>query len=370
MRKSDELKQEIMALSKEIKDLADAGKEVPAEKSDKIKSLYIELGKAEQAEETAKASVVTEIGGKMDKKKINAALRDILLGVDVEKAKQVFATATGNNGAVAGDGGVLVPTELLDVAEHGGDAIDLRNYATVTTVTTRAGSVPAIDYDQDIAFVNFDENNDIAKAKAAFTAVKFALASEGVIIPVSRELIADADADVLSLISTLLGYVDLRNANKSIVAAALAGVTSANKVSVTTLADKAGIDAIKKAVNTLPSLAGANCAIVMNKNTFAELANTADKNGRYYLVRDANNSTIKQIEGRPILDVENTEIADNTVLVGDLSAIYHIAYPGLEIASSAAAGFGTNSIDVRAISRSQDISTYDKAFKTITQAST
>lgn len=374
MKKSDEIRAEIANLQNEVNALVAENKAIPAEKSKALKQFFIDLGKAEAAEamekEKSVSAVSVNVGGKMDKKKINAAIRDVILGVDVEKAKQVLATATGNNGAVDADGGVLIPNELLDVQEHGGDRVDLREYTTNVTVHSRAGSVPAIDYDQDLDFVDFDENTDIAKTKAVFTAVKYALASKGAIIPISRELISDADADVVGLISKLFNFVYLRNANKDIVTKASAAVLADNKVTVTALADKAGIDAIKKAVNTLPTLAGANCVVVMNKNTFSDLANVADKNGRYYLTRDANGATIRQIESRPVLVVENKEIADNTVLVGDLSAIEHIAFPGLEVASSTESGFSRNSVDVRAIARFTDISTYDKAFKLISQSST
>lgn len=77
----------------------------------------------------------------------------------------------------------------------------------------------------------------------------------------------------------------------------------------------------------------------MNQVTWAGLALAKDKQDRYLLSRDANNAAVKEIEGRPIIVAEGSNLADNTILVGDFSALYHIAYPSLEVASSEEAGF-------------------------------
>ena len=52
-------------------------------------------------------------------------------------------------------------------------------------------------------------------------------------------------------------------------------------------------------------------------------------------------------------------------IVGDFSAMYHIAYPDLEVMSSAEAGFEKNSVLVRAVCRHTNICTYAAAFKKI-----
>lgn len=368
MLKSEEIKAEMTKLQDEIKAMAEKGESVPAEMSEKLKSLLVEQGKAEAMEEMAKNKVVkAEIGGKMDRKQINAALRKFLLNDDVE-AKKILATAAGQNGATAADGGVLVPEELLNLKGNNKVVTDLREIATPISVHTRSGSVPIIDYSQAVKLTDFDENNEITQTKAAFTSAKFSLASKGAIIPVSRELLADADADVLSIIGTLFNRVYIRQLNTEI----LAAVTGATPTTATVaaIASKAGIDAIKSAVNSIPLDAGANASIVMNQYTFAELANAADKNDRYYLAQDANGETIKRIEGRPIVVVENACLANGAVVIGDFSAIYHIAYPELEVASSEEAGFTKNSVLVRAIARFQDLNTYASAFQMVKKSST
>ena len=231
---------------------------------------------------------------------------------------------------------------------------------------TRSGSVPIIDYSQTVKLTDFDENNAIAETKAVFTSTKFNLASKGAIIPVSRELLMDAKTDVMAVIGKLFNRVYVKAVNKEILSAAKAAVDATAKT-VTAVASKEGLDAIKAAVISLPLDAGANATIVMNQKTFAAMAVVSDKEDRYLLTRDANGSTIRQLEGRPVIVVENDELGDNTVLVGDFRAMYHIAYPELEVAADESAGFRNNSVLVRAICRFTDINTYTAAFTVIKQ---
>lgn len=129
----------------------------------------------------------------------------------------------------------------------------------------------------------------------------------------------------------------------------------------------AAIDEIKKAIITCPLDAGANASVVVNQNTFAAMALAKDTQGRYLLARDANNETVRQIESRPIHVVEGAALADNTAVIGDYRAMYHIAYPALEVQSSTEAGFRTNSTIVRTVARFTDLNTYGKAFTVLTK---
>ena len=168
------------------------------------------------------------------------------------------------------------------------------------------------------------------------------------------------------MIGKLFNRVYVKAVNKEILSGAKAAVDATAKT-VTAIASKEGLDAIKSAVISLPLDAGANATIVMNQKTFAAMAVVSDKEGRYLLTRDANGSTIRQLEGRPVIVVENDELDDNVVLVGDFRAMYHIAYPDLEVAADESAGFRNNSVLVRAICRFTDINTYTAAFVVIKQ---
>lgn len=359
MIKSLEIKRGIGILKNKMQGLIDNKEAIPEEMQAEMNELLAELELAEVEEKKGEQNMVN-----VSKKQFNDALKNFLRTKDSAKYIEVYNAATGNNGAISGDGGALVPEEMLGLVENDAVGVDLRALTASISVSTRSGKIPCIDYSQDVALVNFDENNEIAETKAAFTQLTFNLASKGALVPVSNELLMDAQADVLGVIGKLFNRVYVKDVNKSIIAEATKDITATN---VADIASVAAIDAIKTAIIKCPLDAGANATIVMNQNTWAKLACTKDKDDCYLLARDANNSTIKNIEGRPIVVVEATDMDSDKIIVGDFRAIYHIAYPDLEVQSSAEAGFTTNSVKVRAICRFTDKNTYTKAFSVISQ---
>lgn len=367
MLKSIEMKRDIEALKNEIKAFIEKKELVPPEKQKELEDKITAYLEQKELEAEVKKKIYFKGENKMDKKRFNAALKNFLLGravTDTEYATYFEAKAAGQNGAVAADGGVLVPEELLSLRENNGVGVDLRTITTTIPVTTRAGTVPCIDYGQDIELTDFEENNEIAQKKGVFSSVKYTLASKGAIIPVSRELLQDADSDVLAIIGKLFNRVYGTTVNKDICAKVLAVAKETKIAAMNTVVT---IDTVKQAVIGLPLDAGAGASVIMNQATWAGLALAKDKQDRYLLSRDANGAAVKEIEGRPIIVVEVSNLADNTILVGDFSALYHIAYPSLEVVASEIAGFTKNSVFVRAVCRFTDISVYDKAFVKITK---
>ena len=207
----------------------------------------------------------------------------------------------------------------------------------------------------------FDENNAITEKKAAFASVPFTLASKGAIVPVSRELLWDANSDVLGVVGKLFNKVYMNTVNGAVLTAATTGLTA-----VTAATAAAAIDKVKEAVIGLPLASAGKAHVVMNQATYAKLALAKDGTNNYLLARDANNATIPMIEGAQVIVCEAKDLANDTIVVGDFSAIYHVENPGLEIMSSEEAGFAKNSVLVRIIARFADINTYAGAFAKIT----
>ena len=355
MLKSMEIRQEIDELTAAINDKISNKLEVTADESARLQALMDEFKSVKSAEDSAKKVIKGE--KTMDKKEMKAALKSFLRGEKTE----YFDTAAGNNGAVTADGGALVPSELLGLAENNGVAADLRSICTVIPVSTRTGSVPTIDYGQTMVLTAFDENNSITEKKAAFASVPFTLASKGAIVPVSRELLWDANSDVLAVVGKLFNKVYMNTVNGAVLTAATTGLTA-----ITAATAAAAIDKVKEAVIGLPLASAGKAHVVMNQATYAKLALAKDGDNRYLLARDANNATIPMIEGAPVIVCEAKDLANDTIVVGDFSAIYHVENPGLEIMSSEEAGFAKNSVLVRIIARFADINTYAGAFAKIT----
>lgn len=366
MLKSHELKQSMIDIQCQIKAMVEQAQEVPAELTAEFNALKGEYQDALAEEESRRnkmnISIIKE--DKMDKKLFNASLKAALLGKQDENFGKFFNTPNGQEGTTPASGGYLVPTELLPIAELNGVGDDLRAICTVVPVSTRSGSIPTINYGaQTLTLTAFDENDAIHEDKAVFGTAQYTLASKGAIVPVSRELLMDADADVLSIVGKVFNRVYMQDVNTAITTLVETDATSVG----TALAIDAAIDAVKEAVITLPK-ANAASTIVMPQSTWAEFAKAKDQKGRYLLAKDTNGATVMEIEGRPVVVIEDGIMTAKTVLVGDFSAIYHIAHPSLEIASSAEAGFGRNSVLVRAVCRYTNVDVFAAAFKKLTIA--
>ena len=125
----------------------------------------------------------------------------------------------------------------------------------------------------------------------------------------------DANSDVLAIISNVFGKVYSHAVNKAITALVETD-TTAGKQTTTDLND--AVDKIKTAVITTKTAFGGP-TVVIGKKSWAKLALAKDAQKRYLLARDANNSTIKAIEGCAVMVVDDKDISENAVLVGDFS---------------------------------------------------
>ena len=145
MLKSITMKRDIEALKDEIKAFIEKKEAVPAEKQKELEDKITAYKEQKALEAEAKKKSYLKGENKMDKKRFNAALKNFLLGravTDTEYATYFEDKAAGQNGAVAADGGVLVPEELLSLRENNGVGVDLRAITPALPITTRAGAVP------------------------------------------------------------------------------------------------------------------------------------------------------------------------------------------------------------------------------------
>lgn len=365
MLKSMEIKQTLLDVQSQIKALVADEKEVPQDLVESFEALKADYTNAISEEEiNRKTNIIKEDKPMNEKKLFNASLKAALLGKQDENFAKFFNTPNGAEGTTPASGGYLVPTELLPIAELNGVGDDLRNICTVVPVSTRTGTVPTINYGaQTVSLIAFDENDQIHEDKPVFGSVPFTLSSKGAIIPVSRELLMDAETDVLAIVGKLFGRVYAKA-----VSGAIASLVETDAASVgTALSAEDAIDAIKQAIIKLPK-ANSAATVVMPQSTWATLAIAKDNDGQYLLAKDANGATVAQIEGRPVVVVEDGIMSAKTILVGDFSAIYHIAHPSLEIASSPEAGFSRNSVLVRAVTRFTNIDVFPAAFSQLTIA--
>lgn len=246
------------------------------------------------------------------------------------------------------DGGYLVPEEQRTQIEELKRSLNsLKNYCNVVPVSTLSGSFP-LEVEENGELLDFDEMDEISSGNVKFGKASFKVKTKGVLIPLSKQLLADEKAN-------LLAYIDKHFAKRA--------VRTENKAIVTLMKEAdsytEGTDykAITKALNTkLDAAISRDAKIFTNTEGFDYLDNLVDGNGRPLLQPMLTDPTKLLFKGREIVKLNDTEYASDEdkleFWVGDLSS-YCNFYDRrtLEIAVSEEAGFKQYAVFTRAVER-------------------
>lgn len=371
---------ELKAELKELLDKAEAHlsagelKEAQAlkESIEEKKLAISEALKAEKIEKTEKGGKKLMFEKKMSTQKaLNMAVKAHIAGKEIpENVKMEVAAdfnGVGNYGHMDGEdydgsrGGYLIPIEMLPLKEIQGMYPTLRPYVETITTATRTGWLPISKYNGSEnyadALIAFDELDEISKANLTFGKLDYKVKDYGLIIPVSRQLIEDATSDVLGLIARnfLRRQAMLENAK---ILEILDSTTQTATVDTTASAAALFI-ALKTAYNqTLVREYGRAAKIITNRTGLNMLDTAVDNEGRFILERDVRPDVEPfSIGGHTVIVLDNEALPDDETngtpfYVGDFfSAAAIVDRKALEIASDASAGFTSNSVLVRAISR-------------------
>lgn len=362
MKKSIELKQKMTSLQAEIKALNDAGKvdEAAAKLAD-LKKVGIEY-QAAVAMEAAEgvgmggAFPLNHAGTQDLAKMHNAAFVKAVMGRQMTDEERAYAMTLrdtiGTPGQAEGTpekGGYLVPAEQMNkILEWRRTRISLKNDCDVIPVTTATGYVPSADTETG-KLTNFDEISDITQADETFGRIAWKLSSYGTIVPISNELLADNNVDLVSFISRRMAFMGVNSENDAIF-----------KIMAATTLSQTGTDykAILKALNTkLDAAIAQNSKIYVDSIGFDYLDEAEDKNGRPLLTPSYADPSAKVLRGHPVvvlpslLSTGSTEKAVS-LYVGSLSdGVKFFDREGVSIAMDASAGFTQNKTLLRAIER-------------------
>lgn len=362
MKKSIELKQKMTSLQAEIKALNDAGKvdEATAKLAD-LKKVGIEY-QAAVAMEAAEgvgmggAFPLNHAGTQDLAKMHNAAFVKAVMGRQMTDEERAYAMTLrdtiGTPGQAEGTpekGGYLVPAEQMNkILEWRRTRISLKNDCDVIPVTAATGYVPSADTETG-KLTNFDEISDIAQADENFARIAWKLSSYGTIVPISNELLADNNVDLVSFISRRMAFMGVNSENDAIF-----------KIMAATTLSQTGTDykAILKALNTkLDAAIAQNSKIYVDSIGFDYLDEAEDKNGRPLLTPSYADPSAKVLRGHPVvvlpslLSTGSTEKAVS-LYVGSLSdGVKFFDREGVSIAMDASAGFTQNKTLLRAIER-------------------
>ena len=207
---------------------------------------------------------------------------------EVEEVNEVakFATAVRQfirKGLVEGvdaDGGYTVPVDVSTRIEHYKTVeYNLESDIDVVPVTTNKGSRTYQKKTTPNTFVDIDENGAITTEITApkFERVSFTIQDRAGFMPVSNDLVADSDANIMEVVAEWLGKANVNTTNAKVLA----------KVDEKGQTDLVDIDGIKKALNvTLGQAYKAGAKIYTNDDGLNYLDTLKDGSDRPLLNPD------------------------------------------------------------------------------------
>ena len=280
-------------------------------------------------------------------------------GLGNENVKILYDALTESGGTTPGeDGGFLVPIDIDNrIHELMRELNPLADLLTRETVTAPTGwRVKEAAPNQGMAKIN--EMGTINPTyQPSFAKVPYALDKYGDIVPISNELLADEDANLLEYLARWFAKRLVITQNGIILTKAQT-LTATALIPATTGAD--ALDGLKAVLNKeLDPAISAGATILCNQIGFDALDQLKDEMGRGLLQPDPTNATMYRIYGRPVRvcslasmpDLANTATDLYIGHFGQWATLFEKG--GLEMASTDIGGnaFRTDSTEVRGIAR-------------------
>lgn len=382
MKVSDEIKLEISAKKTEIENLQNEGKFQDALKAaDDLNHLLDKL-KIEEAKEKATFENFIK-GGKTcvtTAETVDAAtLRSRAFNKLVlnplrmfpepltDEEKGAYFNVSGSPGqpaqieAIPAKGGYLVPAEqMTQLQEFRRDFTALKDYVNVVNTNYTSGRW-ATYTQQDLEFQPFVEMTPIAESDVTFSEATYTIADRGLILPVSQQLIADANIDIVSFMGRQLAEGAVVTENKAILtplSTLITGDTAASIAPATTITSYKALNTAM--FKTLDGVYYNSTKIFTNQDGFLWLSNLDDAQNRPLFVPDVTQPNKYFYRGKEIVVLPNstlpsTEISNKNYapfFVGDMrSYLTFFERQGMELATSSELYFRQYGYALRAVIR-------------------
>lgn len=209
------------------------------------------------------------------------------------------------------EGGALIPENLHAFQDDTDEIFDLSKYVNVVPVKHASGKYRTYKHSDGVMVTVEELAKNPELAIPTFYDVTYDVDTYRGYIPVSQEMIDDADYDVSGLIAKEIDLQEKRTKNNQIIAA----FKSMPAKTVT------GLDGIKKLLNVEISNDFSNIRLFVSSSLFNELDTLKDKDGRYLLQPDVTSPTGKSLGGKHIIpiddDVIGTKAGDLVGFIGD-----------------------------------------------------
>jgi len=284
-----------------------------------------------------------------------------------EHVKILFdALSEGGGDPVGPDGGFLVPVDIDNtIHEIKRELLPLSDLFNVESVSAPTGWRP-IDTAPSTPMPEIDEMGTVPNNsdQPAFGKVNYALAKRGLRIPISNELMADEDANLMEYLGRWFAKKLVITENYLLLAALGTPSTALTSGSIT------AEGAIKTILNkSLDPAISAAAVVITNQTGFDCLDQLVDDTGRGLLQPDPTNATQKKIFGRNIRvmsDAQLPNLSTNTYApfyIGDMKEFATLFHKGtFEVASTDVGGdaWVKDLTEVRGIAR-LGVSKFDTA---------
>ena len=234
---------------------------------------------------------------------------------------------------------------MATLREYRRQYYELKSLCNVQTANSTSGKMPTIGKETG-KLVQFDELAEINQEDLDFGQLSYNIADYGDIIPVSNQLLQDADIDLMALIGQRFARKSVNTENEKIL-----GILSG--LSATTIKDWKGIT---KALNvTLDPAISAGAKILTNQDGIEYLDELTDSQGRPLLTQSLADQTNFMFRGREIIVVSNALLTATSAIpfyIGSFSdMLAFFQRKGVEVAVSQEAGFTKYATYVRAVER-------------------
>ena len=358
MKKSDELRQIVASLKKEVMELQaneqmDEAATKAKELNDAVRDLHTQ--EAVEAADLIKAMQHPSAPeGAPTKSEDMARLRNrvfnkMVFGRTLDAQEREFADAAGTPGLVEttpGKGGYIVPEEQISILrEYRRANLALRSFCGYQTVTSDTGKRPTLSSEKG-KLVAFDELKEINQDDLDFGQITYKISSYGDIIPVSNELAADNNINLMEVIGRRFATKSINTENDKILAKLPTRGTA--------ITDYKGI---LNALNTkIDPMQAISAVILTNQDGYDYLDELTDSMGRPLLTRSLADPAMSVFRGKMVIPVSNEILATKTAgmpfYVGSMTeAVAFFDRQQVAIRASSEAGFTKNATYVRAIER-------------------
>lgn len=289
---------------------------------------------------------------------------DSLSDTELSFAKSMAVRNAANMNEGAGEaGGFIVPTdEQTKINELKRALNPLSALVRVENVNTMSGTRVLEKASDMTPFASVAELAAIGEIDGPkFTQVKYAIKKFAGILPISEELLADSDQNLLAYVNGWLAKKSVATENAQI----LAVLKTLTKAPLTNL------DGIKELLNvTLDPTISLVSSVLTNQDGFNFLDKQKDTDGRYLLQPNPLDSTQKLLFGKPVTVVSNKVLPTDTsvasakkapVIIGsftDAVVLFDRQATTLTGTSVGGDAWKRDSYDVKAVARI-DVQTFD-----------